>query len=69
MKNPKKFLEALGVITLIRNSGSKLKVWDFLATAKNSFPNIRIAQVQSLELKKLEKIFLEGPSFAPHLII
>lgn len=52
-EDPKNLPEAPGVITLIRNFGSKVKVWDFLATTKDSYPNIKMAQFESPELNKL----------------
>lgn len=54
-ENPKNFPEAPGVLMLIQNCGGKLKVWEFWDAAKKTFPNIRMAQVESPDLKKLEK--------------
>lgn len=45
----------LGVITLIRNSGDRLMVWDFIFAAKGSCPELRMAQVASPELIKMSK--------------
>lgn len=58
-EDPKNFPKAPGVITLISNSGHKLKVWDFLAASKKSSPNIRMAQFESPKFNKLEKLFCE----------
>lgn len=52
-EDPKNFLKAPEVIILIRNTGGKFKVWDPLVGAKNAFPKIRMAQIESPELKKL----------------
>lgn len=41
-EDPRKFPKALRVITLVRNTGSNLKVLDYQTEAKSAFPNIRM---------------------------
>lgn len=52
MEDPRNFR----VITSVRTSGGKLKVWDFVAATKESFPELGIAQVELPELKKMSKL-------------
>lgn len=54
-QDPRNFLQAPGVITLIRNTGGNLKVWDYLAIAKKAFPNIRMAQMRAPDFKKISQ--------------
>lgn len=40
-------------MTLIRNTGGNLKFWGHLVGAKDAFPMLQMAQIESPELKKL----------------
>lgn len=52
-EDPRNFTKAPRVITLIRNSSGSFKVWDFNSATKEPFPESRVVQVESPELKKL----------------
>lgn len=49
-EDTKTFPYVTDVITLIRNSGLRLKVWDYISAAKEALPKI-MAQVVSANLK------------------
>lgn len=55
-EDPRNFPDDPGRITLLRNTGENLKVWDHLADAKDAFHNIRMAQIESPFLKKMSQI-------------
>lgn len=52
-ENLRNFPGTPGIITLIRNTGNNLKVWDHLAEYKDAFPKLQMAQIESPKLKKL----------------
>lgn len=52
------FLNAPGVVTLIRNMDGNLKVWGHLAGARDAFPKIRMAQIELPALKKMSQMCL-----------
>lgn len=52
---------------VIKNVGRKLKVWDLLDAAQKSFPNTKMAHVESGDLKKLAKLCAESVLVLLHL--
>lgn len=56
-KDPNNFPNAPGVVTLIRNTGENLKVWDHLTGAKDVYSKLQLAQIESPELKKLAQFY------------
>lgn len=54
------FPKDTGVIILIRKSGRRLKLWDYLYLTKGSFSMLRIPQVESPGLKKLSSLCSGG---------
>lgn len=63
-EHPHNFPNASGVITLVRNTGGNLKVWDYLVGAKDTFPNIRMIQKESPVLRKMSNLVSLHPSFS-----
>lgn len=63
-EDPRNFSKAPGVITVIEKSHGKMRIWNFIAATKESFPELEMAHVVSPGLGKLAKIVL-----APHLVI
>lgn len=55
-EDPRNFPRAAEAITLIRNIGGNLIVWDHLAGAKDSFPQIKMDQIGSPDLKKMAQM-------------
>lgn len=49
-EGPSNLLNTHGVIIPIGNTGGSFKVWDHLAEAKNAFPKLRMAQIESHQL-------------------
>lgn len=66
-EDPSNLLNTDGVIIPIRNTGGSFNVWGHLAGAKNAFPKLRMAQIESLELKKLAQLYAARVSFLLHL--
>lgn len=63
-KEPRNFFQAAGVITLKRNTaGGNLRMWDNLTRAKDSFPNIKMAQI----FKKWSKGGSQLGSISPYI--
>lgn len=52
-EDPHNFSNAPGVITLIRNMGGGLKVWEHLDAARSAFEEIQMVQFESPELSKM----------------
>lgn len=69
VEDARNFPKAPGVITWIRDTGRGLNVWVHL-WAKEAFPAIRMAEVGSLDLKKLQKFCTKRVSgYSPSHII
>lgn len=67
MENPRNFLKAVGVMTWIHNIGRDLKVWDNLSEVKDAFLEIRMMEIATTELKKLQNFCQK--LFSIHLYI
>lgn len=55
MEDPRNFPNASGVITWIRNARRGAIVWDQLCEAKDAFPTVRMVEMGTSDLEKLEK--------------
>lgn len=69
IEDPRNFPCTPGVFNLIRNTGGRLKIWDMISAAKESFPRLRIAQVASPEFAKVPKTVQRGPLFCSTVIV
>lgn len=67
MENPRNFLKAVGVMTWIHNIGRDLKVWDNLSEVKDAFLEIRMMEIATTELKKLQNFYVR--SYSPSIFI
>lgn len=55
IEDPRNFPNAPGVTTCVRDTGTYLKVWGHLTEAKETFPNMRMVEMNSPYLKKLKQ--------------
>lgn len=63
--DPRDFDNAPGLITVVRNANTK--AWELIEGTKDSFSKIRMAQVESPELRKLAKTSSRSSFYPPSL--
>lgn len=66
VEDPRNFPKAHGITTCIRDSGRNLKVWYFLEECKDVFPDIRVFETGTPELKKLSHFCAESVPVVLH---